>query len=183
VLVQKRESPKVVIPVPSALRSNRKTITLATASRMIVATKRNTSRERKCSCVGVTPRATIRTSRLRARSSCDTEAIISDGAVGNRDGFRPGRNGNRFPSAFSSRRRDRGGGRWELRRRVMPSHGSERVGGRHSSSCCGRTAAVSADALRAPGFGRRAGPGRAPPTMRRCRSPATGSLRKRPGTG
>jgi hypothetical protein len=27
------------------------------------------------------------------------------------------------------------------------------------------------------------GPGRAPPTMRRCRSPATGSLRKRPGTG
>src|SRR5829696_7135504 len=55
--------------------------TLATASKTIVATKRNTSRERRCSCVGVTARATMTTSRPRARRGWDTDASIPDRAV------------------------------------------------------------------------------------------------------
>lgn len=71
-LVQKRESPSVVISVPSACRSNRKMSRVATASRTTVAPTMTTSRARRWSCVGVTPRATLRTSRVPARTDCDT---------------------------------------------------------------------------------------------------------------
>lgn len=84
VVVQNRESPSVVIPVPSAPRSKTRMSTLATASKTTDATRRNTTRERRCSCVGVAPRATITTSRPRARRGSRTEVSIPGGSVDRR---------------------------------------------------------------------------------------------------
>lgn len=81
VLVQKRESPNVVISVPFACRSKTKTSTLAMASRATVATKRNVSLERRCLCVAEAPRATLSASRLLSRTGCAKKASIHDEAV------------------------------------------------------------------------------------------------------
>ena len=59
VLVQKSESPMLVISVPAAWRSKRKISRLATRSMASVATKRKMTLLRSRSWVGVTPRATI----------------------------------------------------------------------------------------------------------------------------
>ena len=78
-LVQNTESPSVVISVPGARRSNRRISTLATASRTTVATKRKARRARRCSCVGVAPRATFRASLPPSRMGCGTPKVLRAG--------------------------------------------------------------------------------------------------------
>jgi hypothetical protein len=82
VLVQKTESPNVFISVPVACRSNMNMSTLATAPRTTVATNRKTSRERRCSCVGVAARATLSASRLPSRTGSGTPGSVAIRAVG-----------------------------------------------------------------------------------------------------
>ena len=71
--------PQPAISVPFAFRSNPRISTLATASRTTVATKRNTSRERRCSCVGLAARATLSTSRPPVRTGSGTQRVFRSG--------------------------------------------------------------------------------------------------------
>ena len=59
VLVQKIESPRFVIPVPGAFRSNRRIRTLATAATATLTMNRRMIRERNRSWTGVAPFATL----------------------------------------------------------------------------------------------------------------------------